>query len=499
MLTTSHACKRSCRKATRSQRRVLVGWCLGVIVTLASGCKARDHNGGTTAARGARPMFTFTPEDAAILFPLKESADKDALFGTKGDGFCLAPSVADLGNVILSESAFASFREAALSFGGTACPASHPRVGERDEVLLKGKEHLALIKGLPPQACGYEHWRVVGVRFDPCAERVGFGMGMPAWKDIDPKATQDSVPPRCTAHVRVVAQPFTRNEDGPWRAIDTTLHFVYRVNDPRGAILSLKALAELKARSVSELRGLGLSDSIAQLRPHAGLWAEMNACAGPGGSRLAKTPVADAVKTFLSAYAREEHLIAASFMTSSAGPTHWSFGNVAFKDATAPLRERKVDFKKIEMRGSLSLDELNAGRMPFDNPGNELERWFSDPAFFAGAPGTAAHAQKVEKMREEFARIASPHTSSLGNVSSCFSCHMVEQTLSLVARGPDREKILASLAPREGLWNTLPRRTFNNLRNLGYGPGMAVSISARAASESDDVAKTLTAIFGDLE
>lgn len=530
-------------------------WMFAVVFSL-SYCVKKKNTSALKAFENTGPAPTdsleFIPEDLSILYPIKGSPAMDTLFETEGTGICLVPRLShkDLSTGMevsfLSEATFQKISQ--LIFAGpSGCPVVDPRSGQASSALLAARDangnplHVAQIKGLPEEVCGYSNWRIVAFRFDPCLQRSKFGEKGPASEEAfvsDREAGEAAG--KCQMETRLIVQPIVTDNGGNLRVIDDTFHLVYRVESAKDIINDLRSLKKIKD-SVLKLKPWPMpTPDIVSLRPHAALRAEMSTCNESTSAEETKkrldvndlkqtqAPFAFAFVEFLKKHTPESKLMGVAWMTSDRGPSHWTFGTLKNESKT------KFEISSVRVNGSFSDSEFNNRRFPFDHAQRislienlrgpnlqtktttpNIERFWGeeiilgkklkDPETFEKLKVNAPHDKKnmdlnsfIKDLLLDLFFLENPGTVSQPQPESCLSCHMTDQTRKSTADKFDI--VLADLpgAFMEGKvpsWSKLPHRDRKNLRNFGYAEGMVLGIARRTMNEATDATNYVNQIF----
>lgn len=523
---------------------------LVVIILVALGWLNPKALLGQEQARAQAKVGELSPSDLAILFPLKPSAEPDALFPVEGDGYCNAPALADEQQPLLSLkdfnflidqifgvqaaieppaylavpdaelpedlrerkrhygawsdlSAAAEQRQAQLAavqsaYDHTDYPAPlfchQPHLAGDiadlgDDYQLELGHHLVQSEGVLHRACDYDAWRVVALRFNPCLEQAeipGF------WQ-------HDALPAACrTREFRLVLQPVYREGDRLVVA-DLAMHFIYRLplSGMNELIAGLKGIRRLQPQSKAEPLTLA---------PHPGLMAEMNRCDGA---------VAGGIKALVAKAAQREWLSSVAWMSSSASQSRWSFGSFPAASigkslpdsssltASISLREMSQRVDRFPFTKALMAEhEVTVAPVyekPFRNPGEPI----TDPVQLAEARRIFAQLDKLDNPLLISQVADDPHSFS----SDCVSCHTVSQSRKRLAAAVAIDDVSAQAEPsyrnRKGQkavpWPLLPKRRSSNFRNFGYGPGSSdrflPAIAPRVSHEALNIVDVLETFF----
>lgn len=406
------------------------------------------------------------PQDHTILWPLKFSSDKDAVFQIAGDGFCNAPSVVK--DKVVDLATFQQITKIAFNTNGNACA---PRKDLEDLAfqlspaeLLSQKIPVVLAKGVPPTICDPALWHVVAMRADPC-------------HNVTAKLKTGAA---CEAQVRLVLQPFETSPIGVKVVRDFTIHLVYSAPDWSKVQRDLEAVADVSRASESKTPWEPNFDGKKILRPHHGLRNELGRCDGP---------VAQAVKKFVTDHALPENLVVAAAMGSSFAVKEWTFwayraqGTGAQKQMVqTPVNDLNVDnfSDSLFTKGQYSLtpELLQKPNLP------SVTEQITKVAANELQPADKTTAAR-QKLFAEMQAILNPRKISQTG-SNCTSCHLAPQTLNGLAAlygaaepdaGVDTFKatVWPGFSPKA--------RSFVHLRNLGYGPQFNLSINRRTINE----------------
>ncbi len=457
------------RKTLMERRRPILSVLLAAVAALAL---SRGH----ADAAGRAPLGS---SDVSILVPLKASDRVDDVFKMAGTGLCNALKFDETEPSIFGKDQFDAFAASVFGRGRNGqcneLPLEGPSKGGDAEVLAsQPSEHLARRRGLPGRACSYQSWRVVGFRYEPCFERPG--------RTVQRK--EDLV--GCTPEARLVAQPW--NTEGTPFPDDVALHLIYRVPSPDALVDDLFKLAETTTAATKSVRWDNYDTAADVLRPHPGLRAEMDGCRGP---------VSTAYRAFLGKHTRSNLLRQVAFMTSSTAQVQWSFGAMAFNGGQfAPIRTASGD-----VFDNFSGDLFNFGSgSPFNASLRSATfphtaRFFDANLLMSRAELTPLARANAQKASEDLAKIEHPGRVGQG-ATNCVSCHMVPQTRAeLVNKGvvPSTSGAYAKV-PFWPAFDQASRGLFN-LRNFGYGPGFEMGVSQRTLNETDDVRRSLNAVY----
>jgi hypothetical protein len=313
-------------------------------------------------------------------------------------------------------------------------------------------------------------WRVVGVRFDPCA---------PGLND----AVLDSLPGaqkgQCTVQLRLVAEPFRGDADTTALADDFGAHLVYNVAVvPKSELaanpmvrFATQLLGQIKAES-EKLQGGATSGRT--LGVHPGLAAESKG----DGARIAAL-----VKTLVQSLTNTPSRLITLMAAQPVQPWLFMGGQVDGGQFTllpstggSPNPQAFGDTPDIGQ----GPDDPNQPGLSVTPPGTAAAS--TTPFLVAGAKAT--DAQKVQVFAVE-----DPNTTSIAN-TDCVSCH-TSSASAVSFRGPElarRARVpknvtgyVAQAEQQDAIWN---------VHNFGYF-GSKPTVSGRTVNESALVAAWL--------
>lgn len=240
---------------------------------------------------------------------------------------------------------FQRFAKRVFSAEGSTCPFPAVSTVPQTELMEAGR-HVAMYKGLHRPICDYNNWRIVGVRFDICANRSDFK---------GPLTTQVLASGRCIQEARLVAQPFVKTSRGDWVVVDTTMHLLYDIPKPIAFIADLKGFAKLSQASLSHRDKKPVSPDPILLTPHSALVADMAHCQNDS----TPTKIGAMLARFLGRHFRRELMNGIAWMTSDLSPGVWTF---ATQKVDGPSQRLMVDI--VKERRSQFEKEIQQGQLP---------------------------------------------------------------------------------------------------------------------------------------
>lgn len=479
--------------------------------------------------------------DLSILVPLQSSIEEsteDSQFGKLGTGMCNAPTL-DLGadDPIISEQVWQDWaKDSLLSIlplpneeriwvkntanlsvaqrkkklleemralpnvdSDDLCPdpiGINDLITDDVDSLRNAGTHVSATQTLPAGACRYKNWHVVGARFEPCGFRAKVLRDNP--KAFDPGVQKAFPKDACGgSELRLVIQPFIPRADGGFRSIDMAIHAFYKLEDVNSLVTDLRTLRHLTRRALAGKQGEGshavwYADTKDMLIPHPGLREEMDCSAG---NSLGIGSVGQEWRRILSRYAKQSRLFKLTWMTSDNSGSNWSFGLRIVQPEEGTLAPRSLVRQEPFKVETFTLSQLARGYpfTPFDMTMNTVDYFYRD-----GRADKALTTPIARAASKELMDIANPDRTGLnlgGKLgATCASCHTRDQTERAVRlRTGKTHDQLAALADTPVLtypiWDpivkSIEKRNDNNLRNFGYGPAMTISVSRRAANESE--------------
>jgi hypothetical protein len=310
------------------------------------------------------------------------------------------------------------------------------------------------------------NWRVVGFRFDPCAQPTPGAAAALRHFPTQTIKNLDSDLPNCTVQIRLIAQPFVNGRD-----VDTTAHLVFSFGDgnktARDRIIG--ELQKLKASSPAPTSGVPLG-------VHPGLQND-----GTGA-------FAGAIKEFLAAELSQAQLVAvASMGTQNGDPWIFSQGTV---DRSKHWSVAPITGFGVTLLGQANVrSQRDVGGSTIDPPANPGENDFiaTTTPLFKGTPtgDTLDLAHKVNN----------PTIAGLFN-TDCISCHTAtERTINKHIDSSQWRfsipKGVTGYVEKKNANTNLPadeapegaNQSTYNFRNFGYFFGQA-TISYRTANET---------------
>lgn len=489
--------------------------------------------------------------DLSILVPLQSSIEDDVSlspFGKSGTGMCNAPTLdlggedpivseaiwqdwakdtllsilplptdAKLWDIDTSKTSVAERRNALLEEMRTLpdvdsadlCP---DPVGINDlvsgdvEALRNAGTHVAAAQTLPAGACRYKNWHVVAARFEPCSLRAKVLHNDPG--ALDPNTHKAFPKEACGgAELRLVIQPFLPRRDGGYASIDMAIHAFYKLDNAADLIADLRSLrsvtrSELAGKTAEGANAVWYADTKDILLPHPGLREEMD-CQGKGADGIGT--VGTEWRRVLSKYAKQSRLFKMTWMTSDNSGGNWSFGLRVIQPDEGTETPRKLVRTEPFKVETFTLSQVARGYpfTPFDMTFNTVDYFYREGRTDKDLSSDAAKAGL-----KELIDISNPDktTFNLGGKmgASCASCHTRDQTERAVrTRSGKTHDDLATLAGTPSwsypMWDpiakSIEKRNDNNLRNFGYGPAMSVSVSRRAANESEALRRVVRDYF----
>lgn len=426
----------------------------------------------------AEPLRT---SDASILWPLKNvpATGPSDPFKIQGDGFCNAPSLDE--GIVIPAATFDSFATQVLNKNSENMCARDKELRkahmfDNDLGLLDPTLDLTRIKGINPEVCQKKHWKIVGFRIDPCMNTAEL------------KSKPDA---KCIVEARLVAQPFVKDPRNIWQIEDFTMHLIYQIPDLSVLIKDLKEVSAIskKAETAAPWDSFDGTAGSSVLRPHAGLRAEMGKCGGP---------VATALRNFLGKHTSPAHLTQIAWMTSSIALTEWTFGVTDVSNNGTSVTQgsfnggMKFDNFSLSLmsEGQVSLNK-NLENASFPNLYKSLK---------LGAMQSLPAEELTDKSRTQTidsiqGMLDSTRVSQAqGN---CTSCHLATQVLERIRILSGKPTAVGSGEYKVTVWPgfVFKDKSFQNLRNFGYGPGFSLAISRRVVNESDVTQKKLATLF----
>lgn len=498
-------------RARARSRRLAIAFFGALLLQGGPGCKATSRQSEGWGLLSSETAERFSASDLSIFVPLKPftATGPNDPFQIEGDGFCNAAPLS-LGDAdpILSRQIFdqmakdafgkvgavridpalgtsvsqeavdkinTALARASAACGAAAVPADLATLD--DGKLLELSAHLALVKGVSPDLCVYENWRVVGFRFDPCLNKP----------EIAGFEQLSSLPPACSiSEARLVVQPFVRSKGGTVEAMDVTMHLIYALPDLADLLADLRTLQAVTASTLEKTPwGPEADNTPRMLRPHPGLRAEMGCKAG------ARRPVGEAFFRFLTKHAATSRLRSIAFMTSTTAGGQWSFGTRQIDNGTVIPNTTYESF---------SLKQFSAGKAPFNVdksipvsilPLYTTKMTSAELQQFSGVVNDIVNPGKVSQVLE-----------TPGMSTTCTSCHLPEFTLAELGRRmgqplfsgvrPYQRQALENErdTPAPPIWRPfkfVKAKNIQNLRNFGYGPAFAFGVSQRAINETDEL------------
>lgn len=489
--------------------------------------------------------------DLSILVPLQSSIEEDvsvSVFGKSGTGMCNAPTL-DLGgeDPIISHAVWQDWAKDTLlsvlplptdeklwnidGAGGTVaerrsalieemrnlpdvdsndlCP---DPIGVNDlvsgdvEALRNAGTHVSAAQTLPAGACRYKNWHVVAARFEPCSLRAK--VLQEDANAFDPQINKQFPAEACGgAELRLVLQPFLPRPDGGFASIDMAIHAFYKLDNVPALLDDLRSLrkvtrAELAAKEGEGANAVWYEDNKEMLLPHPGLREEMD-CKSQGAEGVGA--IGAEWRRLLAKHAKVSRLFKMTWMTSDNSGGNWSFGLRVVQpdmDTSTPRRLVRLEPFKVE---TFTLSQVARGYpyTPFDMTMNTVDYFYR-----AGRSDKELGSETAKAAVRELVDIANPDktTFNLGGKmgASCASCHTRDQTERAVrTRSTKTHAELASLSGTAAwtypMWDpiakSIERRNDNNLRNFGYGPAMSISVSRRAANETEALRRVVRDYF----
>ncbi len=490
--------------------------------------------------------------DLSILVPLQSSLEEDptsSQFGKAGTGMCNAPTL-DLGGAdpVISESLWQDWAKDTLlsvlplptdaklwtqSPDGLSVsqrksklleamralpdvdsddlcpdPIGIEELNTNDvEGLRNAATNVSAAQTLPAGACRYKNWHVVGARFEPCGFRAKVLRDDPS--AFDPKQNKDFPVEACGgAELRLVLQPFIPRSDGGYGSIDMAIHAFYKLDDVPSLIADLQSLRAVTRKTLAGKSGEGedavwYADNKEMLLPHPGLREEMNCDAASAQDGVG--PIGAEWKRVLSRHAKQSRLFKMTWMTSDNSGANWSFGLRVVQPDYGTLTPRKVVREEPFKIETFTLSQVARGYpyTPFDMSMNTVDYFYRE-----GRTDKELSSDVAKAAVKELVDISNPDKSSfnLGGKlgASCASCHTRDQTERAVrTRTGKTHSDLAELSGTRSLsfpmWDpilkSIEKRNDNNVRNFGYGPAMSISVSRRAANESEVLRRVVNDYF----
>ncbi|MGE0174199.1 MAG: hypothetical protein AB7T49_15485 [Oligoflexales bacterium] len=352
---------------------------------------------------------------------------------------------------------------------------------------------IALSRHKDYQICQYESWRIVGLRFDVCSNRA----------QIPDLQDEPSLSDSCMGEVRMVAQPVLCAGGTSEKCVDNnakllvkdfSFHLIFRApKDWKPFYAKLKQMARV---SRQENPNWNLEANERLLQPHYGLSAEMNTCDGP---------VSKEFRSLIEGFATYENLVNITWMGTSDGPAHWSFGSGNQRNG-----------RWVASAGeNFNTNLLEANTFPFDSDAtanfttdfHHVAKYFQEgqgqtlPHTISGSYKVASEILNP-RIVSQLSRNGLPVPMNAVD-TSCVSCHTSEQTLTTLAQqaGIDPEKAYIegngyqAAKQFEGPAPAWPeftktksgKQAFKNLRNFGYGLELRYGVSRRVINETDDL------------
>jgi hypothetical protein len=418
------------------------------------------------------------PHDVNILLPIKGNPAADTLFQMEGTGLCNAPPVHEF----LPPPLFEGIAGVAFGSKQGSCTADTALEDKffltPDAELLRSTIPLAQLKGLAPKACDGKNWKVVGIRYDGCAN-------LPYPISADKRSS-------CLREFRLSVQPFEKQENGLFFVRDFTMHLIYKVPNEQSLVADLKTFAQV-SREVEKTKAWknSFDNKKEVFRPHFALRNEMNSCNGKASSALL---------AFLKKHATLGNLSNAAWMNSSLGVKEWTFGVVGIKNAASP----NPQFSRSTPLGQ-SFDNFSDTLFLEGKPSGNSFSTASGVGFFHTSaelslaaqqklPAQENSPQKRTQHLDEVLRVLNPTKISQFQ-ANCTTCHLAPQVL-----GRLRELYSAPTAVGSGefaleVWPPFVKRSFTNLHNFSYGTNFQLGVNRRTLNEIKTVTEDLNSRY----